>query len=144
MLLLSTRMLLHSLAILADRWESGERMNCKDIERLSGLQARTISSNLTKLSKAGILNSTTGGTVRGYKFAVDPRSVTVGDILNIVEGGMTFHCGKNVIEGVTCSNSPEKCSIYQVYSELYSVAMERLATITIYDFSVARNSGCDF
>lgn len=128
-------MLLHSLAVLAEKWEGGERMNCKDIERLVGLNERTISVGLTKLAKAGILDSVTGGRIRGYKFARDPRSVNIEEVIEVVEGDNSFHCGKELIEGMVCHNTKEHCRIYKIYENSYNEAKSRLSKFSVYDYA---------
>lgn len=135
MLLVSTRMLLHSLAVLTESWESGVRMNCKDIEQEVGLNERTISVGLTKLAKAGILDSVTGGRVRGYKFARDPQTVTLSEVIEIVEGENLFHCCKEIIEGMSCGNTKENCRVYQIYAELYAETTKRLSTLSIKEYA---------
>ncbi len=137
MLLVSTRMLLHSLAVLAEKWESGVRMNCKDIEREVGLNERTISVGLTKLAKSGILDSITGGRVRGYKFARDPKDVYLSEVIEIVEGKCTFHCGKEIIDGMSCGNTKENCRVYRIYEELYVEVKEKLGELSVYEYALA-------
>ncbi len=131
---MSARVGLQALAVMVDTWEINERICNKDIAEKVGCSQKTLTPLLIKLVKADILSSATGGTVRGYRLMRDPRSISVAEIMRIINGRVVFHCCKDLMS-INCTRKKDECLIYKTINLKIIAFVKRFEDISLYDFA---------
>ena len=105
-----------SIKKIADRWKISENY----LEQL-----------IIKLKKAGILSSVRGAG-GGYRMNICPSEVTVGQILNILEGSLLpSQCLAN--SDICGDNSHAPCVTRGVWEKIHESVTEVVESITIMD-----------
>jgi Rrf2 family protein len=70
---------------LAARSGSPEPVRLRDIADAHGIPARFLVQILLQLKGAGLVNSTRGAA-GGYQLSKDPREITLGEVIAVIEG----------------------------------------------------------
>ena len=85
---------------------------------------------LRKLSLAGLVKSSRG-TTGGYRLAVDPNTLTVKAVIEVIDGPIEI--SKCLSETHQCLNNPDKscCRFHHVFGRLNDMLVERLDRLTI-------------
>ncbi len=135
MVLASTRITLHCLRGLVDAWDRNERMSSLQLTEAHDFNARALSQNLTRLTRAGVLRSSVGGSSRGYQFAKDPRRISLNDILEVLEGKNTHLDCHHVLPQVSNTVSAQKCLLCLALEEVLEFKQNKLKEISIYDYA---------
>jgi len=101
-------------------------------ERLS-ISENYLEQLIIKLKKAGILDSVRGAG-GGYRMRVDPAGITVGQILNILEGSLLpAQCLAN--EDASCGSGGSHCPCITkgVWRKIHESVTDVVESITIMD-----------
>ena len=107
--------------------ESGEKMSAKEISDASGVTLRFALKILRKLVAEGIIRSFKG-TSGGYELAKPPEEISLGQVIEVVEGPSTIsRCvGVKDFPCTRTSDTDTACRFHETYSELARMVRERL------------------
>ncbi len=113
----------------------GIRLTVPEMKERFNVNPRTITPALTRLVRAGVLNSKTGGTERGYIFASDPKNVTVYDITTIIQGDFKMRCCRDVIgdEKACLVSKGGSCQVLEKMNAALQGVISELKSVTLYD-----------
>lgn len=129
---LSTRSRYGLKAVVDIAARSGKAVSIKSIAARLTISENYLEQLIIKLKKAGILNSVRGAG-GGYNLKDRPEDITVGQILNILEGSLyPAKCLADADE--TCGNgicSP--CVTKGVWEKIYASVTDVVESITIMD-----------
>lgn len=123
--------------------DSGEYIALKDISARQEISVKYLEQIVSMLSKAGMLRSVRGPQ-GGYKLAVSPSNITVGDVLRVTEGSLA---------PVACLDDPETlctraedCITLGFWKDLYNAVCGVVDHTTIADLAarVTQSAGADF
>jgi len=98
------------------------------IARAEDIPSEYLAKIFRQLAGAGLVRAASPNG-RGYIFARDPETISVLELLEVVEGGRLFadcfmrHC--------QCGGTSENCEIYSAWHSAMSKVAERLAAIDI-------------
>ena len=101
----------------------------KDIAKKEEISEKYLSHLVIPL-KAGGLISSSRGAHGGYRLAKDPSQITLKDIVQILEGGISF---------VECVNNPSvcprvsKCATRGIWEKLDEKISDELSSVTLED-----------
>ncbi|GHU80558.1 transcriptional regulator [Clostridia bacterium] len=108
------------------------RMGAQAIAEMNHVTLRFSLKILSKLAAGGIVRSYKG--VRGgYELARPPGEISIGDILEIIEGPYEFSRCLNCEYKCTSGGDKEKCPYHRFFARISGDVRERLASATIYD-----------
>jgi len=98
---------------------------------------------LSKLRRKGLVKSVRGPT-GGYILAKDPKEITVGEIVRILDGNITpVHCAGDKVIGKRCK-MVDKCVTKTVWQKLKYAVDNVLDNVTLKDLcNDARKLGID-
>lgn len=123
--------------------DSGEYIALKDISARQEISVKYLEQIVSLLAKAGMLKSVRGPQ-GGYKLAINPSNITVGDVLRVTEGSLA---------PVACLDAPENlclraedCVTIAFWKELYDAVCGVVDHTTIADLAAraAQSAGADF
>lgn len=98
------------------------------------INPRTLTPALTRLVRAGVLNSRTGGTDRGYLLARDPKTISIYEIAHNIQGDLKMRCCSEVIDGAECFMSRGgSCKVFHQLNRALIGVKEELEGISLYD-----------
>jgi len=122
--------IVHCLA----RNQSLGRMDAKRIAEETGVTLRFSLKILRKLVTGGLVNSYKG-TKGGYELARPPEEISLGDVIETVEG--PYSLARCIAEdGYQCNRNTETCNVCkfrEVYAEISEVVRERLTAVKFSD-----------
>ncbi|MBC8584499.1 RrF2 family transcriptional regulator [Youxingia wuxianensis] len=105
------------------------RMDAKTLSAQTGVTLRFSLKILRKLVAQGIVRSFKG-TQGGYELARPADQITLGEVIECVEGVITFsRCVDNEEFVCTCGDSAD-CRFNKAYKELSQMVREKLYSIT--------------
>ncbi len=108
----------------------GKLVSLKLISKERSLPIKYIERLASKLKAAGIITSREGAR-GGYKFARDPKSITVFDVVTVLEGDIALTpCKKH--EGLPCPRADD-CVIRGGWSEIQNEVLLLLKTRSLKD-----------
>lgn len=99
---------------LARRYGSGEPVRIRSIAAEHGVPARFLVQILLQLKGAGLVSSTRGAA-GGYQLVKPPDSISLGEVMNVVEGAD---------EPITSSASPDS-----IYAKVLQTAWQDVADV---------------
>lgn len=117
-------------------YEQGRRMTMPEMEQRFGVNPRTLTPALRSLVHAGILNSRTGGSDRGYILARDPREISVYQIVQTIQGEPKVEC---CMEAVGCTNCVAarlengRCNIFNKLNSLLESTRTEIGRLSLHD-----------
>ncbi|CCH48795.1 RrF2 family transcriptional regulator [Pseudodesulfovibrio piezophilus] len=101
----------------------------------TGITVQFIEQIIRPLKKAGLIKSKRGAT-GGHILDKDPKTITVGEIVRIMEGGITLtDC---VSDETACERSPT-CRTRQVWQRASEVLEQELDSISLADLMTHPN-----
>lgn len=101
--------------------------NTKNIAETYNIPSELLAKILQKLAKTGIIVSQ-NGPKGGYSLAKDPSQITLGEVIQIIEGPIQIvHC----IEGDTTCEQKEQCTIQSPLRKIEHHIVNYLESITI-------------
>ncbi len=110
--------------------DAGGYTTLKDISARQGITVKYLEQIVTKLGKAGFLNSMRGNT-GGHRLAKNPSEYRVGDILRAMEGDLSpVECLKN--DKVICPRA-ESCATLGFWKGLEDVVNDYVDKYTLQD-----------
>ncbi len=95
----------------------------------TGITSQFIEQIMKQLRSAGITNSIRGAR-GGHILVKDTKDITIGNIINIMEGGIEL---SNCLVGKESCDRCRKCAMYEVWAELNKNFSTTLDSITIAD-----------
>lgn len=108
---------------------SKDPISIKYISDKQNISERYLEQIFSKLKKAGLVKSIRGAQ-GGYFLAKEPKEISVGEILNVLEGPITItDCLK---EETSCSNS-SKCATRLVWKKMKDAIDEVVNTTFLQD-----------
>lgn len=111
---------------------NGEFVALRDIAERQGISKKYLEQIVSVLNKSDIL-CTSRGYQGGYRLAVPPESLRIGDILRLSEGSLApVFCAEGAEECRRC----EKCTVHPLWKGLYRVIGEYLDSVTLSDLIV--------
>ena len=137
---LSTRSL-YGLKAVVDIAACGEGkcVSIKTIARRWNISENYLEQLIIKLKKAGILSSVRGAG-GGYRMNVCPSEVTVGRVLNILEGSLLpSQCLANS-SGMCNDGTLATCATRGVWEKIHESVTDVVESITIMDLVMKYNS----
>lgn len=132
---------IHSLVCMVDSKGDGIEMSVREIAELQGVPYEYLAKIFTKLSKAGLVQSTEGKG-GGFMLARLPEQITVLDIVNAIDGEKNiFDCKEIRKRMAVFEQSPPEwacegiCGIRAVMNTAQQRMEEALAQHTILDLA---------
>ena len=111
---------------LATSYGSGDPVRIGRIAETHGIPARFLVQILLQLKSAGMVSSTRGAT-GGYKLIRDPKEVSLGEVMSVVEGS------RGLIESSATVKTPISDSLAQAWTEVATTEKDMLDAITLAD-----------
>ncbi len=134
MLLSSTRLCLIASVSLVQEYLNGRMVTASDMAATYNFNARSINPSLTRLVRVGILRSQVGGKGRGFVLSRDPRTISLFDIVNALEGSNELARCRDMMYGVKCAiGDCADCHLYIQLNDLYASEGEMLKSISLFD-----------
>ena len=134
MFLVSTRLVLIASRYLVEGYIRDERVSVPDIALRYNMNARAIMPALRRLTQAGLLTSQTGGINPGFAFARDPKTISLLDIINVLEGRKNMDCCINVISTVSCDLMDcSKCLVHSKLNNSLDEMRNALSGVSVYE-----------
>jgi Rrf2 family transcriptional regulator, iron-sulfur cluster assembly transcription factor len=135
----SCRYGIRSVIYLASQPVSGGKIGIKKISKDLNLPTPFLAKILQQLAKQKILNSSKGPH-GGFSLLKDPRSITLLDIVNTIDGNDTFtncimHNGS--CEGV--EKNKVRCALHEDYEKSRKELIKLFSNMTIYELVVKSN-----
>lgn len=111
-------------------------MGVPEMEARFNINPRTLNPALRTLVHAGILNSRTGGNDRGYILARDPRTISVYDIVQLIQGEPKVECcmdatGCTNCQAGKCENG--RCMVFNKLNEVMAITRSEIGKISLYN-----------
>ena len=111
--------------------ESSGPIPLREISQREDISERYLEQLFAKLRKAGIVSSVRGAH-GGYKLNRDPREITVGDVVRVLEGDLApVDCTKEDVED-KCE-FVNRCVTYEVWKEVKEKIEEVVDSRTLQD-----------
>ena len=120
---------LRALIDLAERYDSGEIVQTKDIAERQVIPRDYLALIMVDLRRAGLVTSVRGAA-GGYRLARDPKEITMGEALGRLEGTFTLLDCATDLGFDQCSLSL-RCRMRNVWIEANRAVMEVLNSTTI-------------
>lgn len=118
-----------------------ELLTVRTIAQKQGISEKYIEQIISLLNKAGLVRSQRGAA-GGYRLADAPSTITVGQILNVTEGGLTIvECTGSGSE--QCSHRDE-CVTMDVWKEIRDAVAHVVDNITLANLVVRYNEKCNY
>ena len=117
-----TRMMLD----LAQRYDQGP-VQMGEISRRENISVKYLEQLIIPLKKAHFIKSVRGPK-GGHMLAKPPEEITVGDIVRILEGGITL---SSCIEDPDVCDRTTKCLVRGVWEETTKVMYDKLNSVTL-------------
>lgn len=95
----------------------------------TGISAQFIEQILRQLRQAGITDSIRGAR-GGHMLVQQPAQITIGAILNAMEGGMEL---SSCLEGPDSCERCHKCAMHSVWGDLQERLSDALESVTLAD-----------
>jgi Rrf2 family protein len=111
---------------LAAQSSSGEPVRIRSIADEHGIPARFLVQILLQLKGAGFVTSTRGAS-GGYQLAKPPEDITLGEVMNVIEGQ------DNEIASSLNVKSPSARVLFDAWRKVSRVERETLGAITFAD-----------
>lgn len=116
--------------------QSNARMDAKKIAEETGVTLRFSLKILRKLVSDGLIKSYKG-TKGGYELARAPQDISLGDVIETVEGKYALSrccCGE---DGYQCNRSKLSCgcSFHEVYTDISKMVQEKLDSAKFSQFT---------
>ena len=104
----------------------------KEIAQRQEISEKYLEHLFASLKKGGLINSTRGAH-GGYRLSREPEEITVGDIIRILEGSITFtDCVDENLDGETCKRI-DTCVVNKVWSRVRDKINEVVDDVTLAD-----------
>ena len=127
-----TRMMLD----LAQRYDQGP-VQMGEISKRENISVKYLEQLIIPLKKAHFIKSVRGPK-GGHMLAKSPEEITVGDIVRILEGGITL---SSCIENPEVCDRTTKCLVRGVWEETTKVMYDKLNSITL--SKMINENGCN-
>ena len=127
-----TRMMLD----LAQRYDQGP-VQMGEISKRENISVKYLEQLIIPLKKAHFIKSVRGPK-GGHMLAKSPEKITVGDIVRILEGGITL---SSCIENPEVCDRTTKCLVRGVWEETTKVMYDKLNSITL--SKMINENGCN-
>lgn len=111
---------------LAAQSSSGEPVRIRSIADEHGIPARFLVQILLQLKGAGFVTSTRGAS-GGYQLAKPPEEITLGEVMNVIEGQ------DNEVSSSLNVKSPSARVLFDAWRKVNRVEREALGAITFAD-----------
>lgn len=111
---------------LANRFDSGQVAKIRDIADRHGIPSRFLVQILLQLKGAGLVTSTRGAS-GGYRLAVSPESITLFDVISVVEG-----CAQEITSN-TDVESPYSQVVIRSWQAIADLQIEQFQASTFAD-----------
>lgn len=112
---------------LAARYGSGEPVRVREIADRHGIPSRFLVQILLQLKGAGFVGSTRGAA-GGYQLVKGPDEITLGDVMEVIEGANSAPLASN-----TKSDSINVRVLLDTWNEIGQHRLEALRSITFAD-----------
>ncbi len=127
-----TRMMLD----LAQHYDQGP-VQMGEISKRENISVKYLEQLIIPLKKANFIKSVRGPK-GGHMLAKPPEEITVGDIVRILEGGITL---SSCIENPEVCDRTTKCLVRGVWEETTKVMYDKLNSVTL--SKMINESGCN-
>lgn len=115
----------------------GTYLQARHVAQARGLPASFLPKILHKLVRHGLLRSLRGGRERGYALARPPESITVREIVDVIEGpDLLDRC---VFWSDTCSDA-RPCLLHDLWKQVRPTVMASLERVTVADLALTAPS----
>jgi len=111
---------------LAVNYGSGEPVRIRKIAETHGIPPRFLVQILLQLKGAGLVASTRGAS-GGYQLVREPKDVSLGEIMDVVEGGNTELTSNASVE------TPASRVLMESWRDVSELEKQRLASISLAD-----------
>ncbi|MCJ7686796.1 MAG: Rrf2 family transcriptional regulator [Desulfobacteraceae bacterium] len=127
-----TRMMLD----LAQHYDQGP-VQMGEISKRENISAKYLEQLIIPLKKANFIKSVRGPK-GGHMLAKPPEEITVGDIVRILEGGISL---SSCIENPEVCDRTTKCLVRGVWEETTKIMYDKLNSVTL--SKMINESGCN-
>jgi Rrf2 family protein len=121
---------------LAARHQAGEPVRIKDIADRHGIPSRFLVQILLQLKGAGFVTSTRGAA-GGYQLAREPQAISLGDIIEAVEGPLGPR------KSNAADSTPTTRILHETWSEIAEVQRRMLQETSLADLAERLRSKSD-
>ena len=112
---------------LARRYDAGEPVRIRDIADEHGIPSRFLVQILLQLKGAGLVTSTRGAA-GGYQLLKPPGKITLGEVMNVIEGQENGHAP-------AAARSPTAVVLSRTWRDIAAREQEMLRAITFADLA---------
>ena len=123
----------------------GCKITAPEIASKYNMNVRAILPALRALTKAGILISQTGGNEPGFIFARDPKTISMFEIIILLEGNLKMYSCHQVVNGICCDlKDCNNCLIYNGVNNALESIRTTLRSVSVYDhfMSIEKDKEC--
>ncbi len=130
----STRLALIASRFLTEAYYNGYKIPSTDLTSEYNMNSRALMPALRKLTNAGILRSQTGGNEPGFIFARDPKTISLYEIITILEGKtMMMRCNE-LVNDICCDvEDCDNCIFYTLTKEGLQNIKAKFENVTVFD-----------
>ncbi len=130
----STRLALIASRFLVEAYYSGYKIPSTDLASEYNMNTRALMPALRKLTQAGVLRSQTGGTDPGFIFTRDPKTISLYEVITILEGEtMMIKCSA-VVNDICCDiEDCDNCIFYTLTKERIDNLKTKFKNVTLFD-----------
>ncbi len=114
------------MAELANHYKKGP-VSVGEISRRQDISVKYLEQLIIPLKKAGLIKSTRGPK-GGYSLTKSPDEITIGEIVEILEGGVEF--SKCLRDPGRCERT-KSCATRRVWEEATEAVYEKLNSVTL-------------
>ena len=108
----------------------GDPVSLKTISRNTGISEAYLEQLFATLRKNGLIESARGAS-GGYRLAQEPDSISVGDIINVLEGAPVF--AECVTDGASSCDISDRCVLFSVWQRIYDSMRTVMDGISLQD-----------
>lgn len=120
--------------------KSGTYIALKEIARRQDISEKYLEQIVTQLNRAGLVKSVRGAQ-GGYALSKNPKEITVGDVLRVVEGPFTLvDCTE---DSSNCTRSID-CPTAFVWQRLKTAIEDVVDSISLYDLTQIPSKQSEF
>jgi Rrf2 family cysteine metabolism transcriptional repressor len=133
---------LKALLMLADRFPVAEPTRVEEIAETQGIPENYLRRLLIELRRGGLVASQKGPS-GGYMLARNPARISMGDVVDIIEGG---YCPVECLEDAGTSVCPrgEPCAMRDVWREVRDAVNAILRSATLQSLADKRKSALTY
>lgn len=98
----STHLTIMAIPYLVENYYEGVHTTNPELSEVYNINPRSLMVSLRRLTQVGVLKSQVGGVYPGFKFAKDPKEISMYDVIVALEGSTRMNECRYATEDVKC------------------------------------------